>query len=67
MITIKLTPQRKIKELEWEEGITVARILEKFRWTSSSVVTFVNGLPASGDKELKDGDTLILAPIVGGG
>lgn len=67
MITVKLTPHRKIKEVKWEEGITVADIFERFKWTLPSVVTFVNGLPVSRDRELKDGDTLVLAPIVGGG
>ncbi len=67
MITVKLTPYRKIEEVKWEEGITVGDIFEKFKWTSSSVVTFVNGLPVNRDRRLKDGDTLVFAPIVGGG
>lgn len=67
MITVKLTPYRKIEEVKWEEGITVADIFEKFKWTSSSVVMFVNGLPVRSNKKLKDGDTLVLAPLVGGG
>ncbi len=67
MITVKLTPYRKIEEVKWEEGITVGDIFKKFKWTPSSVHTFVNGLPVGGDKKLKDGDTLILSPIPGGG
>mgnify|MGYP001098460199 CR=1 FL=1 len=67
MITVKLTPHMKIEEVKWEEGMTVGDIFEKFRWTPSSVYVFVNGLPVSKDKKLKDGDTLILSPIVGGG
>ena len=66
MITIKLTPYRKIEEVKWEEGITVGDIFEKFRWTPS-IHAFVNGLPVGRNKKLKDGDTLILIPIVGGG
>lgn len=67
LITVKLTPYRKIEEVKWEEGITVGDIFEKFRWTTSSIHAFVNGLPVGRDKKLKDGDTLVLAPIVGGG
>ena len=67
MITIKLTPKKKMKEVEWEEGMTVGDILEDSNWTGSSVRVLMNGSPVSEDKELKDGDRLTLIPIVGGG
>lgn len=67
MITVKLTEHKEIKKVEWREGLTVSDVLEDSRWTASSVSTFVNGIAASKDKELDDGDELVLVPIVGGG
>ncbi|KXB02345.1 hypothetical protein AKJ44_00715 [candidate division MSBL1 archaeon SCGC-AAA261F17] len=67
MITVKLTPKKEVKKLEWREGLTVEDILRESKWTSSSVRTLVDGVPVSKEKELKDGDELILIPIVGGG
>lgn len=67
MITVKLTPKKKLKKVEWEEGMTVKDILEESKWTSSSVQTFIDGSPVSEDEELNDEAELVLVPIVGGG
>ncbi|MBS3815167.1 MAG: MoaD/ThiS family protein [Hadesarchaea archaeon] len=67
MITVKLTPQKKIKEVEWKEGLKVKHILDESKWTASSVQTFVNGVSVSKEKKLQDGDELVLVPVVGGG
>lgn len=67
MITVKLTPQKKVKKVEWEEGIKVGDVLDESRWTFSSVNVFVNGVIAGKDKELYDEDEVVLVPIVGGG
>lgn len=67
MITVKLTPKKKMKEVEWEEGMTVKDILKDSKWTDSSVRVLMNGSPVSSEKELKDGDEITLIPIVGGG
>lgn len=67
MITIKLTPQKTLKEVEWEEGMTVEDVLENSNWTESSVRVLMNGSPVGKDKELNDGDRVTLVPVVGGG
>lgn len=67
VITVKLTPKKEVKKLEWKKGLTVEDILRESKWTSSSVRTLVDGVPVSKDRKLKDGDELVLIPIVGGG
>lgn len=67
MITVKLTPHKEIKKVEWEEGLTVKDILSESKWSSTSIQTFVNNVPTGEDKELKVGDELVLVLIVGGG
>lgn len=67
MITVKLTPKKEVKKVEWKEGIKVEDVLDESRWTFSSVNVFVNGVIAGKDKKLRDGDEVVLVPIVGGG
>lgn len=67
MITVKLTPHKEIKKLKWREGLTVGDILNESKWTASSISVFVNNVPADSEKELADGDEVVLVPIVGGG
>lgn len=67
VITVKLTPKKEVKKLEWKKGLTVEDILRESKWTSSSVRTLVDGVPVSKDRKLEDGDELVLIPIVGGG
>lgn len=67
MVTVKLTEHKEVKKVKWKEGLTVGDILEDSRWTATSISTFVNGIAASEDTKLNDGDELILVPLVGGG
>lgn len=68
-IMVKLMPYRKREEVDWKKGMTVNNILEKFKWTTSPVHVLVNGVPATRDTELEEGDKvkLFLLPIVAGG
>jgi sulfur carrier protein ThiS len=67
LIVIKLAPGREIRRVEWREGLRVKDVFDEAGWTYHSVHVFVNGIAAEGDKELKDGDELVLVPIAGGG
>lgn len=70
MIRVKFGLSDKGVELEFREGMKVKDALQRLKYTPlfyAPLQKFVNGSPAEDDKELKDGDELVIVPIVGGG
>lgn len=68
MITVKLLSScDEGRKLEYRAGMRVKDILEKYKYHPSSVSKFINGLVADDDDELKDGDELLIVPMIGGG
>ena len=67
MIRVKLSPRGEGKEIEYEEGMTVRNVLEKLRYHPASTLKFIDGVQVEDDRKLKDGEELLLVPVVGGG
>jgi sulfur-carrier protein len=60
----------RFNEKDWDyvEGITVSRILEKLNINKKDVgVLLVNSRHRETDCQLKEGDTLSIFPVIGGG
>ena len=60
----------RFNEKDWDyvEGITVSRILEKLNINTKDVgVLLVNARHKETDYKLKEGDTLSVFPLLGGG
>lgn len=60
----------RFNEKDWDyvEGITVSRILEKLNINKKDVgVVLVNSRHREMDYKLKEGDTLSVFPLLGGG
>lgn len=72
-VTIKLFANFRINKFkqetrEYDSTKTVGVIVEELGIPNSEVgIIFINGRNASMDQILKDGDTLSLFPLVGGG
>jgi len=70
MIRVKFGLSDKGVELEFREGMKVKDALQRLNRTPlfyAPLHKFVNESPAEDDKELKDGDELVIVPMVGGG
>jgi sulfur-carrier protein len=53
---------------EYAPGITVKSILNELKLPEDDIgATLINGIHVEEDAELKDGDTLSIFPLVGGG
>jgi molybdopterin synthase sulfur carrier subunit len=60
----------RFNEKNWDyvEGITISRILEKLNINTKDVgVLLVNSSHREKDYQLKEGDTLSIFPVIGGG
>jgi len=58
----------KEKEMELEDGCTVGWVIDHLRLPRRELgVVFLNGLSAADTRQLQDGDTLSIFPMVGGG
>ena len=60
----------RFNEKDWDyvEGITVSRILEKLNINTKNLgVLLVNSRHRETDYRLKEGDTLAIFPLLGGG
>jgi sulfur carrier protein ThiS len=70
MIKVKFGLSDKGTELKFWEGMKVKDALRKLGYSplfSAPLHKFVNGLLVGDDEELKDGDELIVVPMVSGG
>lgn len=72
-ITVKLFATLRegrfqIESLDFEQGVTVGRIIEKLNFPDHEVaLMLVNGRHVEPDHVLREGDTLALFPPIGGG
>ncbi|HNX92276.1 MAG TPA: MoaD/ThiS family protein [Syntrophomonas sp.] len=58
----------KEQEMELENGCTVGWVIDHLRLPRRELgVVFLNGLSAADTRQLQDGDTLSIFPMVGGG
>lgn len=59
------------RDFEWEEGLTVEKLLEKKRYTFHRIIVKINGEIIPKEKyattEIKDGDDVKAIHIFGGG
>jgi molybdopterin synthase sulfur carrier subunit len=54
--------------MDVNEGATIGRLLERLRVPREQVkIIFLNGIHATGDEVLKDGDRVGIFPLVAGG
>jgi len=67
MIRVRIAASKQWREVEYQEGMKVRDVIERFRYHPASTIISLNGVPAEESKELKDGDELVLVPVVGGG
>ena len=73
LITVKLFAtfrknRFKEKDMELAEGASVEWVIDFLKIPRKELgVVFINGLSASPESVLKDGDTLSIFPMVGGG
>ena len=58
-------------EIEWQEGMTVARLLEVCRFTSPKIAVFVNGMLVRREgyqvSQIDDGSEVKVLHLIGGG
>ena len=72
-VTVKLfatfrTGRFSMETREYAPGKTVKCIIEELNLPEDDIgATLINGLHVEEDSELKDGDTLSIFPLVGGG
>ena len=58
----------KEKDMELDEGCTVGWVIDHLRLPRRELgVIFLNGLSATDDRRLQEGDILSIFPMVGGG
>lgn len=58
----------KEEQQEFQEGITLGRVVSSMGITEADIgMTLVNGLHASMDRALREGDTISLFPMLSGG
>jgi len=68
MLKVKLAAARQWQEIEYRKGMRVRDLIKELKYHPASIASVsLNGSPADNDTELKDGDELILVPLVGGG
>ncbi|MGE5397927.1 MAG: MoaD/ThiS family protein [Chitinophagales bacterium] len=72
-ITVKLfatlrVGRFKIKEMEYDESITVGQLVKLLGISENDLgIMFINGHHTGLDTELREGDTISIFPLVGGG
>ena len=67
-VKMRLAASSQWKEVELADGVRVKDLLEKFKYHPASLALIsVNGVPASTETQLRDGDEVVLVPIVDGG
>lgn len=68
MIRVRLAAASSWSEVEYREGMRVRDVLEQLRYHPASIGHIqVNGFPASEETPLRDGDEIVLVPLVDGG
>jgi sulfur carrier protein ThiS len=68
MIRVRLAAAASWSEVEYRPGMRVKDIFEILKYHPASIGHIsVNGFPAGEDAELRDGDEVILVPVLDGG
>jgi sulfur carrier protein ThiS len=68
LIKVKLAAARDWTELDFVEGMTIKDIIRTLNYHPASIALIVlNGSPAEEDARIKDGDEIVIVPLVGGG
>lgn len=68
MIRVRLAAGSSWKEVEYRDGMRVGDVLKILKYHPASIAHVrVNNFPATEETSLKDGDEVIIVPLVGGG
>ena len=67
MIRVKLSPSDEGREMGYREGMTVRDVLERLKFHPASTLKFIGGVQVGDERKLKDGEELLLIPVIGGG
>lgn len=67
-IRVKLAAASGWVDLDFKEGMRVIDVVEVLRYHPASIaLIYLNGAPVDENSPVKDGDEIVLVPLVGGG
>ncbi|MEM3420666.1 MAG: MoaD/ThiS family protein [Candidatus Hadarchaeum sp.] len=68
VIRVQLAAASGWTELDFREGMRVIDVFEALKYHPASIaLIYLNGTPVDENSPVKDGDEIVLVPLVGGG